>query len=230
MKQSEIETVRTEILGYDSCLVSDALETLGLPAGIKGIARQTTQKRIFGSAITVRLEAFRGDVPKRHLGTAAIDSATPGDVIVVEHQSRSDCAGWGGLLSTAALAKQVSGVVVDGMARDIDESEDLGFPVFARGATPVTARNKVVETSTNQAISLAGVPVKPGDFVLADGSGVAVIPRNRLNEVLEVARRMLALENGIRAALHQGKPISLAMNESYEKALQPQQGHAGEQQ
>lgn len=222
MNPSEIEAVRSEILGYDSCLVSDALETLGLPAGLKGIARQTTRKRIFGRAITVRLEAFRGDIPKRHLGTAAIDMAAPGDVIVVEHHSRSDCAGWGGLLSTAALAKGVSGVVVDGMARDIDESEDLGFPVFSRGATPVTARNKVVETSTNQPIDLAGVQVNPGDFVLADGSGVAVIPQDRLNDVLEVARRMLALENGIRAALNNGKPISLAMNESYEKALKPQ--------
>ena len=179
-----------------------------------------TRKRIFGRAITVRLEPFRGDVPKRHLGTAAIDSAATGDVIVVEHQSRDDCAGWGGLLSTAALARGVSGVVVDGLARDIDESEDLGFPVFARGATPVTARNKVVETSTNQPISLAGVRVDKGDFILADGSGIAVIPQSRLNDVLVVARRMLALENGIRAELQHGKPISLAMNESYENAVQ----------
>jgi regulator of RNase E activity RraA len=222
MTKNEIETIRTEILGYDSCLVSDALETLGLPNGVKGISRQTTRQRIFGRAITVRLEAFRGDIPKRHLGTAAIDCAAPGDVIVVEHHARSDCAGWGGLLSTAALAKGISGVVVDGLARDIDESEELGFPVFARGTTPVTARNKVVETSTNQPISLADVQVNPGDFVLADGSGVAVIPQDRLNDVLEVARRMLALENGIREAIHNGKPISLAMNESYEKAIQPQ--------
>jgi 4-hydroxy-4-methyl-2-oxoglutarate aldolase len=219
MTKSEFEPVRSEFLSFDSCLVSDALESLGLPNGVRGVSRQTTRRRIFGRAITVRLEAFRGDTPKRHLGTAAIDSASPGDVIVVEHHARSDCAGWGGLLSTAALAKGVSGVVVDGLARDIDESEDLGFPVFARGATPITARNKVMETSTNQMISLGGVPVNPGDLVLADGSGIVVIPKLRLNDVLVVARRMLELENGIRKSLQSLMPISKAMDESYEKAI-----------
>jgi regulator of RNase E activity RraA len=222
VSNDEIDSVRAEILGYDSCLVSDALESLGLRCGVRGITRLATRQRIFGRAITVRLEAFRGDTPKRHLGTAAIDIAEPGDVIVVEHHSNSDCAGWGGLLSTAALAKRVSGVVVDGLARDIDESEELGFPVFARGATPVTARNRVMETSTNQAIKVAGLQVNPADWVVADGSGIAVIPQHRLNDLLQVARRMMALENGIRAALGEGKAISLAMNESYERALHAQ--------
>lgn len=211
--------LRQEFLMFDSCLVSDALERMGLPHGVGGINRQATGKRVFGRAVTLTLERFDGTIHKRHLGTAAIDLAQPGDVIVVQHLSRDDCAGWGGLLSTAAKAVGVAGVVVDGLVRDIDESEDLGLPVFARGVTPVTARNRVSEIATNEPVVIGGVTVNPGDFVLADGSGVAVIPSARLHEVAETARSMLAVENGIRAALARGIQISVAMNETYETLL-----------
>lgn len=211
------DDLRKEMLSYDSCLISDALERLELPPGVTGLARVATAKRIFGAAVTVKLEAFRGDIPKRHLGTAAIEAAEAGDVIVVEHRARADCAGWGGLLSTAAGMKKLSGVVVDGLARDVDESAELDFPVFARGVTPVTARGRVVETQTNGAVMIGSVLVQPGDYILADGSGVAIIPRARLRDVVAAARVMLAFENGIRAALDQGTPIGTAMNESYER-------------
>lgn len=211
--------LRKEILSYDSCVVSDALERLDLPPGVTGIRRQATNERIFGAAVTVRLGLFAGNVPKKHLGTTAISVARPGDVIVVEHRSRSDCAGWGGLLSTAASQKGIGGVVVDGMVRDVDESEQLEFPVFARGATPVTARNRVVELATNVPIEVGNTEVEPGDFILADGSGVAVIPRGRLGEVLEVVREMIAFEDSIRARLAQGVEIGDAMDRKYETLL-----------
>lgn len=213
------DNLRAELLGYDSCLISDALEKLGLPLGIAGIRRQATTHRIFGRAVTVRLVPFSGDVPKRHLGTSAIEAAEAGDVIVIEHQSRDDCAGWGGLLSTAAAAKQIGGVVVDGLVRDIDESAQLDFPVFARGVTPVTARGKVVELATNVPVDLAGVEVKPGDYVMADGSGVVIIPQERLADVLAEARSMIAFEDRIRARLAQGVSIGSAMDASYESLL-----------
>lgn len=213
--------LREELLTYDSCLISDALEKLGLPHGVTGIHRQATATRIFGAAVTVTLEGFRGDVPKRHLGTTAIEAARPGDIIVVQHTSRNDCAGWGGLLSTAASAAGVSGVVVDGLARDIDESADLGFPVFSRGVTPVTARGRVVETATNAPIKVGGVPVLPGDYILADGSGLAIIPADQLENVVAVAREMIAFENGIRDQLNTGVGIATAMSEAYENMLLP---------
>lgn len=211
--------LRQEFLTFDSCLISDALERLGLPMGVTGINRQATGKRVFGPAVTVTLQPFGGTIHKRHLGTAAVDLGQPGDIIVIQHTSRNDCAGWGGLLSTAAKAKGIGGVVVDGLVRDIDESDDLGLPVFARGVTPVTARNRVSETATNEPVVIGGVTVSPGDYVLADGSGVAFIPRDRLLKVVQTARDMLAVENGIRAALARGIPISQAMNETYETLL-----------
>ena len=216
---SDALSVSDEMLGYDTCLVSDVLEKLGLPRGVRAIERLTTKKRVFGRAVTVKLVLFSGDIPKRHLGTAAIEAAQPGDVIVVEHKARADCAGWGGLLSTAASARGIGGVIVDGLVRDVDESDQLGFPVFARGATPVTARGKVVELATNVPVQLGDVTVIPGDYVMADGSGVAVIPAARLDEVVAEARAMTAFENGIRERLAAGASIGSAMDASYENLL-----------
>jgi 4-hydroxy-4-methyl-2-oxoglutarate aldolase len=216
---SPSDGLRAEMLSYDSCLISDVLEKLELPFGIATLKRQATTRRIFGRAVTVRLVKFSGEIPKKHLGTAAIEAASPGDVIVIEHQARADCAGWGGLLSTAAKAKGISGVVVDGLVRDVDESAQLEFPVFARGVTPVTARGKVVELATNVPVDLAGVQVRPGDFVMADGSGVVVIPESRLDEVVAEARAMTAFEDSIRAGLDAGVAIGSAMSASYENLL-----------
>jgi 4-hydroxy-4-methyl-2-oxoglutarate aldolase len=210
---------RREMLQFDTCLVSDALEKLGLPQGIAPIRRLATRSRIFGRCITVKLDRFGGDVPKRHLGANAIGLATPGDVIVISHRMREDCAGWGGLLSTSAARRGVSGVVVDGLVRDIDESEDMGFPVFARGATPVTARNRVVEVSTNQPIEIEGITVKPGDYVLGDGSGIVFVPADRFADLLSTTRELLAFEDGVRTAVSTGRPIGDVMNQGYETLL-----------
>jgi len=213
-------TTRREMLGFDTCIVSDALEKLGLPCGIAAIQRLTTKRRIFGPCVTVQLERFRGDVPKKHLGATAIELSAPGDVIVISHRSREDCAGWGGLLSTSASLRGVSGIIVDGMIRDVDESEDLGFPVFARGATPVTARNRVVEVATNEPIAIEGIPVAPGDYVLADGSGVVFIPHGRFGDLLATTRKLLEFEDSVRAAVTGGRQIGEVMNQTYETLLE----------
>ncbi|MFC3229184.1 RraA family protein [Marinibaculum pumilum] len=213
------DTLRREMLAYDTCLVSDALEKLGLPHGIQEIQRLTTRRRIFGRCVTVQIDRFSGDVPKRHLGANAVEAAAPGDIIVMSHRSRDDCACWGGLLSTSASLARVGGVIVDGRVRDIDESEDLALPVFARGATPVTARSRVMETATNEPIEVGHATVRPGDYVLADGSGIAFIPADRFDELLAVARELHAFEEGVRDALFAGRSIGEVMNQNYETLL-----------
>ncbi|MEQ8349282.1 MAG: hypothetical protein RIB84_06500 [Sneathiellaceae bacterium] len=213
------DSLRREMLAFDTCLVSDSLEKLGLPHGIQAIQRLTTKARVFGRCVTVQIDRFSGDIPKRHLGANAVEACAPGDVIVMSHRSRDDCACWGGLLSTAASLRRVGGVIVDGRVRDIDESEALALPVFARAPTPVTARSRVVEVSTNEPIEVEGATVRPGDFVLADGSGIAFIPADRFDEVLATARELHAFEEGVRNALFGGHQIGTVMNEGYETLL-----------
>ena len=126
--------------------------------------------------ITVKLEQDDGrPTAPRHLGTAAIDAAHPGDVIVVEQRTGIDAASWGGNLALGAKLQRVAGVIVDGPARDVDECRQHDFPVFARTHTARTARGRIVETGTNVPIMVGDIPVAPGDYVVADGSAVVFV-------------------------------------------------------
>src|SRR5262245_3890604 len=95
--------VVSRLAKLDSCVVSDALDKLGLTGVAAGLNRVATEKKLIGRVLTVKLESANGRLAERHLCTAAIEAAGTGDIIVVEHHSRNDCAGWGGLLSRAAI-------------------------------------------------------------------------------------------------------------------------------
>ena len=143
----------------------------------------------------------------------------PGDIIVVENHATDIAAGWGGILSTAAAAKGLSGTIVDGPARDADESVDVDYPVFARTATPFTARGRIAEHAWNIEIEVGGVAVNPGDLVLADGSGVVFVAKSHEAEILDKAVEIQAKEAAMAAAVKEGKPVSDVMGGDYESML-----------
>lgn len=128
-----MSSLTERLAALDTCVLSDALDALGVTGVAEGLNRLATTRKVAGRVMTVKLEEARGRTAPRHLCTAAVDAAAPGDVIVVEHHARADCAGWGGILSKAAALKGLSGTIIDGMARDIDEAEQFGYPVY--GAT-----------------------------------------------------------------------------------------------
>lgn len=211
----------TERLGaLDTCVLSDALDALGLTGVAEGLSRLATRRKIAGRVMTVKLEEAMGRTAPRHLCTGAVDVAEAGDVIVVEHRSRTDCAGWGGILSKAAALKGLAGTIVDGMARDIDEAEQFGYPVFARGGIPRTARGRIIETEFATPISVDGIPVAPGDFVLADGTGVVFVPAARAEEAITKAESLQAREAAMIAALERGLRVSDVMAGNYERMLE----------
>lgn len=203
----------------DSCVVSDALDRLGLPGAVAGIAPLSGDRRVAGRVVTVKLGVAGADRPARHLCTAAVDSAGPGSVIVVEHPGVA-AAGWGGILSLAALLRGIEGVIVDGPARDIDEAMAIGFPVFARSATPVTARGRIAEVGWNVPVTIGSHQVAPGDLVLADRSGVVFVAASRAAEVVEVAAGLAAREAELALAVRRGEKVSDVMGGTYERLLE----------
>jgi regulator of RNase E activity RraA len=205
----------------DTCAVSDALDKLGLPSAVTGIGRLSTDRRIAGRVLTVKLDRAEGrSASKRHLCTAAIEAAGKGDIIVVEQRTGLDAASWGGTLSLGAQIKGVAGVVVEGPARDIDESRELGFPVFARSLTAHTARGRIVEVATGEPIRVGEVTVAPGDYVVADGTGVAFIAAGDIERVLDAAEFVVRKEMAMAEALRAGKPMSEVMGANYENMLE----------
>jgi 4-hydroxy-4-methyl-2-oxoglutarate aldolase len=211
-----IDNLQQRLAQLDSCVVSDALDKLGFAGVAPGIARLSTDKKLTGRVLTVKLEAANGRVAERHLCTAAIEAAMPGDIIVVEHRSRADCAGWGGLLSRAALVRKIQGVIVNGLCRDIDEGREVGFPIFARGVIPSTARGRIIETDFNCPIAVGDTTVHPGDWVIADGSGVVFVAAADIEAVLDQAEKLVAREATLLKEIESGIPVSKVMSRTYE--------------
>jgi len=203
----------------DSCAVSDALDKLGLKGSVTGIERFSTDRRITGQVLTVKLDRAEGRTNTRHLCTAAIDAAQPGDIIVVEQRTGLDAASWGGNLSIGAQVRGVAGVIVEGPARDIDDSRKLDFTVFARSHTARTARGRIVEVATNEPIIVGDVTVSPGDYVIADASAVVFVAQAEIARVLEAAEAIMHREEGLAEAIRSGTPISQVMAGNYENML-----------
>jgi len=207
--------------GLDSCAVSDALDSLGLPNGaVTGIHRLSSDRRIVGRVRTVKLDRADGRSSTRHLCTAAIEAASPGDIIVVEQRTGIDAASWGANLAIGAKMRDVAGVVIDGPARDIDECRELDFPVFARSHTARTARGRIVEVATSEPITVGDVTVSSGDYVVADASAVVFVAQNEIRRVVETAESIMQRERAMARRLREGTPVSQVMAASYERMLE----------
>ena len=111
--------------------------------------------------------------------------------------------------SDTGLEISASKVVVDEVADpftelSIDEARELNFPVYARGAVPMTARGRVMQESFNQEIQFAGVQCHSGDLVIADGSGVVIIPKEKENEVVAAAEAIYQKEQEMADGIRKG--------------------------
>jgi len=155
----------------------------------------------------------------RHLGTTAVESSGPEDVIVIEQRTGIEAACWGGLLTLGARLRGIAGVVADGPVRDIDEARSQNFSVFSSALTAITARGRIVEDATNVPIVVWGVPVAPGDYVIADRSAVVFISAANIEEILGVAESIAAREAAMAEALLAGTSIGQVMGGEYEHML-----------
>lgn len=168
--------------------------------------------RFAGPAVTVKEEArsyggFHSDDFK--VG-AMIDAAQFGDVIVVE-AGGVPYSTWGGMASYAAKLKGVAGIVVDGGVRDLEEIAEFGFPVFARHVVPITGRTRLKVAAINVPVVVDGVRVEPGDIVVADGTGIVVLPTARTEEIAELAEAFARDDAAAVKELEKGRTFSEAM-------------------
>ncbi|QHE84083.1 RraA family protein [Hydrogenophaga sp. BPS33] len=143
-------------------------------------------RRVVGTAVTVAIPS--SDSTLLH---HAVGLVRPGDFLVIDRLGDDRHACWGGGVTVAAKAAGAAGAVVDGPCTDTEEIEASSFPLWARGVSPITTRLHDLGGGLNVPVSCGGVAVMPGDVVLADASGVLVLPRN---EALLIAERALAIQ------------------------------------
>lgn len=202
------------LAALDTTTVSDVLDAHGLPSGVGGLRSLTVAESVVGFARTAAMEPYRGDPAGAHILTGVVDDAGPEDVVVVDNGGRIDVSTWGGILSLGAVQRGVRGVIVDGACRDIAESRELGFAVYARAVTPATARGRLKQRSAGEPVRIAGLTVHEGDLVLADGSGFVVIPRERAGLVVAEAEAIAAREAAILVEVRAGSSLSTAMRDA----------------
>jgi 4-hydroxy-4-methyl-2-oxoglutarate aldolase len=213
--------VRQELIALDTPTLSDALDSCGKPAAIGGLTAFGPPVRIAGRARTVSLVADDGRERGRHLGAGSIDASEPGDVIIVAHHGPESVSGWGGLLATAAKIVGVSGVIVDGACRDVDDYVALDFPVYARRAVPRSARGRVLEDSSDEPVELSGLLIEPRSWVVCDRSGLVVIEQAMITDVLRAARAVQRRERAMADDLRAGAKAATVLGTAYETMLGP---------
>jgi regulator of RNase E activity RraA len=217
------EPIIERLAKLDTCAASDALDSLGLKGATWGVRPLWQCPRIVGRAVTMKIKPAGLQQPAQHLGTAPIEAAQPGDIIVIDNGGKLEFSCWGGLLALSAKLKGLSGVVIDGASRDIDEARELGFPVYARGAVPMTARGRVIQDSFNQEIQIAGVQCHPGDLVIADGSGVVIIAKEKEAEVVASAEAIYQKEQEMADGIRNGySGLEMLEKLGYERMLKKQ--------
>lgn len=177
---------------HGTAVVADAMDRFG--ALDPGIHAQWQGARLVGNAFCVWTRA--GDNLAVH---DALDRTAPGDVLVVNGDGYIRRALLGELIGVKARARGLAGFVLDGAARDLDDLEQLGLPVFARASTPA-GPYKDGPYRLLEPTAVGGVAVQPGDAVLGDRDGVVVVPRAELPAVLDRARRIEENEQDKRAA------------------------------
>ena len=170
------------------------------------------QPRIAGSAVTILAQP--GDNWMVHV---AIELCKPGDIIVVDAGGDTETSVCGGLMGGLAKNRGIRGMIVDGAGRDIDELEDIGWPIWtraitARGTHTMFSQRKE-ELSVNVPIACGGVIVRPGDFIVADTIAVVVVPLERADELLTLAAEQAEREQRTREWVAKGKTIEDLLKE-----------------
>lgn len=136
----------------------------------------------------------------------AIDRAPEGSAIVVNGNGYLGRSLWGAIMSFAAMQRGIVGLVVDGLVRDREDLERLGFPVFALGVTPIAPRPRKLG-NMDVPIMCGGIRVAPGDALFADADGVVVIEAARKDEVLKRAWERAESEDAMFKELQSGSTM-----------------------
>ena len=117
-----------------------------------------------------------------------------GDFVVMDLDGATNASAWGGLASRLAQRRGVRGTILWGTCRDLEEIRAVGYPVWAVGVCPRRSRNEFAFGSINEDITINGVVIAPGDYVVADESGAVCVPRARGAEVVALVDRIEAQE------------------------------------
>jgi 3-hexulose-6-phosphate synthase/6-phospho-3-hexuloisomerase len=198
-KKSPDEEIRSLLMQVSAPNITDAMHRKGAMSGIVSMCGNV---KMVGRAVTV--QTFPGDWAKP---VEAIDVARKNEVIVINNDGATHVAPWGELATLSCVKKGISGVVIDGAVRDVDDIRIMKFPLFAKAVVPNAGEPKGFG-EINAEIQCGGQYVRPGDWIVGDESGVVVIPGERAYEIARRALEVRKNEERIREEIRRGSTLS----------------------
>ncbi len=193
MAQTPADPLIEGLRNVEVASVADAMEQLyGQKMYMSHDMRPLAKTKFAGPAVTVLMkkeEHKEGSKASQGM-LDAIDAAPAGSVYVMVLEDGLDTAGIGGLMATAMKARGLTAAVIDGGVRDTPQIGRLQFPVFSRGIVPSTSVNHYRFAGNNIPVTCAGVRVNPGDIIVGDEDGVAVVPKARAADILKKAEEL----------------------------------------
>jgi 4-hydroxy-4-methyl-2-oxoglutarate aldolase len=198
--------------------VSDVLDSMGINGAIPAsyISPVISGKKLVGPAITLRSIPERKTLTQGYLDQDFIRMATrdvyylaePGDVFVADYGGDLEVSNLGGQSCTVAMSCGLAGTVCNGAVRDIPAIMKMDFPVWSCGRTPMTGKFRLAAIEINGPVTLWKVTVMPGDLIVADDSGVCVIPMDKAEVVLEKLKSILSSEAHMREMIERKDSIA----------------------
>jgi 4-hydroxy-4-methyl-2-oxoglutarate aldolase len=203
MAQTDSRLV-SQLLAVSTPNVSDALDRLGIEGAPQGILPIYPCAKIAGPAATLK----------------AIVKGGAGAVLVVDGSENPHVNSFGGVAGATAKHLGLVGCVSDAVVRDVDEYKVYGMPVYCRGIAQQSVRGRSACAGYGMEIRLAGVRVRPGDYILADENGTVVIPQERVAEVVTFAQKVRATEERVIAEIRAGAdPVEAHQRVNYDNML-----------
>ncbi|WP_217899021.1 RraA family protein [Oceanicola sp. 22II-s10i] len=195
---------RIRAIGCDTSLLSDAMDDLGIAGALNASDYRPTLPgaATVGPAVTVRnIPAEKHPTPldrarAKQNGMAEMEAhnlASPGDIIVIE--GVPGLSNMGGISALIAKVRGIAGAVIKGGIRDVAHSRGEGFPIWATEVSPITGKWRIETVEINGTINLDGVRVRAGDLIVADDTGVCVVPPEHADAILKIAEGQKALED-----------------------------------
>jgi regulator of RNase E activity RraA len=209
--------VVTRLRQLPTAAISDALDRAGIEGVIPGLAPLSDGFRAVGPAFTVRYAPAGGSS-----GTVGdfLDDVPPGAVIVIDNDGRTDVTVWGGIMTEIAAVRGVAGTVINGVCRDVAACLAQDYPLFSRGRSMRTGKDRVRLATTGGPVTIAGIEIRPGTLVCADADGVVAVPAIEAEQITETAERIGRIEVGIVAAVRAGSTLRAARERFGYHALQ----------
>lgn len=191
---------------FDTPLVSDALDEAGIDGVLAGLPPVRPEYDAVGRARPIRIERVE-DTDQVNFPSEMLTQFRADEFLVIA-SGTDDLSCWGGMASRLAAREGVRAALIDGGFRDVPQIRRGSFPVFGRKPTPKTGQGRLRVVSTSDPVTIDDVEIHTDDVVVADATGVTVVPSGDAEVVLETARRIDDDESSLVSAIETGRGVA----------------------